>query len=79
MEDATRNLNLSRQEQSEFALMQEENRKKMIQDKIRYLEGMGYRVVLNNTKSNQNRDNDMIRILEANGYKVTRAKAKVTQ
>lgn len=43
-----------------------------VKDRIKYLEARGYRVVLNNTKDNTNRDNDMIKVLEANGYKITK-------
>ena len=73
VEDATRGISIRPYELEDFKKVQDETRKKMIQDKIRFLESIGYRVTLNNTKDNTNRDNDMIRVLEANGYVIAKA------
>ena len=64
VEDATSGLVLNMEE---YNAVQKEVNIKMTKDKIRWLEDRGYRVILNNTKNNTNRDNDMIMILEANG------------
>ena len=76
VEDATRGISMRPNELEDFKQVQAETERKMIVDKIRFLEARGYRVILNNTKSNTNRDNDMIRVLEANGYKVTKTKGE---
>jgi hypothetical protein len=67
MEDATANMMFNRKEALEI---QSEMDRKLRIDKIKWLEARGYRVILNNTKDNTNRDNDMIAVLEANGYKI---------
>ena len=69
MEDATAGLNFNREE---YQAVQKQVNINMTKDKIKWLEDRGYRVILNNTKDNTNRDNDMIRVLEANGYKITK-------
>jgi hypothetical protein len=74
VEDATKGINLSKKDMSEFELMQAENKKKMIVDKIKYLEALGYRVLLNTSGSNEQRDERMIAILEANGYIISKEK-----
>jgi hypothetical protein len=74
VEDATKQVHLSKKDMSEFELMQAENKKKMIADKIKYLEALGYRVLLNTSGSNEQRDERMIAILEDNGYTITKEK-----
>lgn len=73
MEDATANMMFDRKEALEI---QSEMDRKIRIDKIKWLEARGYRVILNNTKDNTNRDNDMISVLEANGYKVIKNEVK---
>ena len=77
VEDATRSISMRTNELEDFKQVRDETERKMTQDKIRFLEARGYRVILNNTKSNTNRDKDMINVLEANGYKVTRTKEEI--
>ena len=72
VEDATRTISMRANELEDFKQVRDETERKMTQDKIRFLEARGYRVILNNTKSNTNRDRDMINVLEANGWKVTK-------
>jgi hypothetical protein len=72
VEDATRTISMRANELEDFKQVRDETERKMTQDKIRFLEARGYRVILNNTKSNTNRDKDMIAILEANGWKVSK-------
>ena len=72
VEDATRTISMRANELEDFKQVRDETERKMTQDKIRFLEARGYRVILNNTKSNTNRDKDMINVLEANGYSVGR-------
>jgi carbamate kinase len=69
MEDATVGLTFNKEEQAEIA---KEMDMRLRKDKIKWLEDRGYRVILNNTKDNRNRDNDMIAVLVANGYTVTK-------
>lgn len=70
VEDATRGISMRANELDDFKKVQAETEKKMTQDKIRFLEARGFRVILNNTKDNTNRDKDMINVLEANGYSI---------
>ena len=77
VEDATRTISMRANELEDFKQVRDETERKMTQDKIRFLEARGYRVILNNTKSNTNRDRDMINVLEAAGYKVTRTKEEI--
>ena len=72
LEDATKGLSIKPNELEDFKQVQAETERKMTQDKIRFLEARGFRVILNNTKDNRNRDRDMINVLEANGYTVTK-------
>jgi len=69
MEDATVGLIFNKEEQAEIA---KEMDMRLRKDKIKWLEDRGYRVILNNTNDNRNRDNDMIAVLVANGYTVTK-------
>ena len=77
VEDATRTISMRANELEDFKQVRDETERKITQDKIRFLEARGYRVILNNTKSNTNRDRDMINVLEAAGYKVTRTKEEI--
>ena len=77
IEDATRSISMRANELEDFKQVRDETERKMTQDKIRFLEARGYRVILNNTKSNTNRDKDMINVLEAAGYKVTKTKEEI--
>ena len=69
MEDQTAGLMFNAEE---YRAIQKEQERKLVTDKVKWLEARGYRVILNNTKDNTNRDNDMIAVLEANGYTVTK-------
>ena len=77
VEDATRSISMRANELEDFKQVRDETERKMTQDKIRFLEARGYRLILNNTKNNTNRDKDMINVLEAAGYKVTRTKEEI--
>ena len=72
VEDATKGIAFGKNDLDDFKKVKAEVAKKQEQDMIKFLEQRGYRVMTNNTCSNQQRDERMIKILETVGYIVTK-------
>lgn len=67
-------VSLNPRDLEDFKKVRDETEARIIKDKINFLEQRGYKVVLNNTGSLEDRNDKMIKVLEANGYVVKKGK-----